>query len=246
MRTTAHKLILPWLAVATLMPATSAWSMDGMGMGGGPGGTLNPAASDVGTTPEVSVYGASLAFGKRWDAFRLSASIPYYVVDSRDADTENGLGDVRVVGEWDVLPQAPRRFSLTGSFLWKIPTADENKGLGTGETDYGAFAELGYTVGGNKPFVAVGYIRKGDTPTIDFRDTWLYSLGVSHYAGADEVYVSLDTRQNVLPGFEDTRLLSAGWLHSLSANQTLRVDGSVGLNDASPDALIIVELVNWF
>lgn len=235
--------MLAYLMVAMLVPAASARAMDGMGMSGGAG--ANPS-TDVGITPDVSVYGASLALGKRWDVFRLSASIPYYVVDTRNADTETGLGDVRVVGEWDIVPRAPRRFSLTGSFLWKIPTADESKGLGTGETDYGVFAELGYTVGRNKPFVSAGYIRKGDTSTIDYRDTWLYSLGLSHYAGADEVYVSFDVRQNIVPGLEDTRLLSAGWLHSLNANQTLRFDGSVGLNDASPDTLIIVELVNWF
>lgn len=207
---------------------------------------VNPTTSEVGITPDVSVYGASLGLGTRWDAFRVSVSIPYYIVDASGADTETGLGDVRVVGEWDVVPPAPQRVSLTGSLLWKIPTADENKGLGSGETDYGAFAEFGYTVGRNMPFFSAGYIRKGDTPTIDYRNTWLYSVGVSHYIGVDEVYASLDTRQNVLPGIDDTRLLSVGWLHALSANSTLRIDGSVGLNSASPDTLINLEFMVWF
>lgn len=239
MRNIERLVVLPCAIVAMLASATAAGAMQGGGAR-----MMNPTTTDVGIAPDVSVYGASFAFGRRWDAFRLYASIPYYFVDN--GDSENGLGDVRVVGEWDIVPPAPQRFSLLGSLLWKIPTADENKGLGTGETDFGAFAEIGYTVGRNKPFFSLGYVRKGDTPTVDYRDTWLYSLGVSHYVGADEVYGSLDTRQSVLPGVDDTKLLSAGWLHYLTASRTLRFDGSIGLNSASPDTLINVEFMIWF
>lgn len=206
----------------------------------------NPTTSDVGITPDVSVYGASIGVGKRWRVFRLSASVPYYVVDRDARDTESGLGDVQVVGEWDIVPPAPQRLSLIGSLLWKIPTADENKGLGTGETDYGAFVEFDYNADRTKPFASLGYVLKGDTPTIDYRNTWLYSLGVSQRVGADEAYVSYDARQSTLSGITDTRLLRVGWLHSISANQTLRLEGSVGLNNASPDTLITVELMTWF
>ena len=240
MRSIERFVILPCAIVTMLISATAAGAMQG----GGGARMTNPTTAEVGIAPDVSVYGASLAFGRRWDAFRVSASIPYYFV--RNGESENGLGDVRVIGEWDIVPPAPQRLSLIGSLLWKIPTADENKGLGTGETDFGAFAEIDYTVGRNKPFFNFGYLRKGDTPTVDYRDTWLYSLGVSHYIGADEVYGSFDTRQSVLPGFDDTKLLSAGWLHNLTASRTLRFDGSIGLNSASPDTLINVEFMIWF
>lgn len=132
-----------------------------------------------------------------------------------------------------------------GSFLWKLPTADEDKGLGTGETDYGAFVEVAYSFDRIKPFASLGYLWTGDARTIDYRNTWLYSLGVSQYVGADKFHVSIDAREKTLAGFDDTRLLSAGWLHSLSANHTLELNVSTGLNDSSPDVLVNIELMTW-
>jgi len=240
MRHIEQLVILSYAITAMFLSATAAGAMQG----GGSGRMVNPTTAEVGIAPDVSVYGASVGFGRRWETFRVSVVIPYYVVEN--SDTENGLGDVRVLGEWDIVPPAQQRLSLIGSLLWKVPTADEDKGLGTGETDVGAFAEFDYTVGPNKPFFSFGYIRKGDTSTVDYRDTWLYSLGVSHYVGAEEVYASFDVRQSVLPGVDDTQLLSAGWLHNLSTRQTLRLDGSIGLNSASPDTLINIEFITWF
>lgn len=207
----------------------------------------NPTVTEAGITPNASVYGASLGFGKRWDNLRVSASIPYYVLDAGGArETESGFGDLLVVGEWDIVPEQPGRYALLGSLLWKLPTADEAEGLGTGETDYGAVVELGYRFERYKPFASVGYVWKGDAPTVKYRDGWLYSLGITRYAGADEFYVSYDARERTLPGFDDTRLLSVGWLHGLTARQTLQFDVSAGLNGSSPDVLVYIELMTWF
>src|SRR5262249_23301885 len=51
------------------------------------------------------------------------------------AQTEDGLGDLLLKGEY-VLPQEQQSLpEITASVKIKFPTADENKGLGTGEFD---------------------------------------------------------------------------------------------------------------
>lgn len=175
-------------------------------------------------------------------------SVPYYVVRTDGGaarETESGLGDVLAWGDWDVIPARPGRFSLTASALLKLPTADEEKGFGAGETDYGAFLEFGRRYGDLRPFASAGYILKGDAPQIDYRDTWLYSVGIVKYLGRDELYGSYDARDAVLAGTEDTRLLGIGWLHEMSPRRTLRFDLATGLDDESPDLIFTIEWMNW-
>lgn len=204
---------------------------------------------DVATQPEVTVYGASVGIGREWSRSRVGVSVPYYLVridDGVSRDSESGLGDVVVWGEWDVIPGQPDRLSLTASTLVKLPTADEDKGLGTGETDYGAFVEIGRRHRDLRPFASLGYIWKGDAPQTDYRNTRLYSLGVVKYLGRDELYGSLDARDAILAGTGDTRLLSIGWLHELSRARTLRLDASTGIDDDSPDLVVTIEWMHWF
>jgi hypothetical protein len=125
MRNIEKLVILSCAITVVLLSATAAGTMQG----GGSGRMVNPTTAEVGIAPDVSVYGATLGFGRRWDTFRVSVAMPYYVVEN--SDSENGLGNVRVLGEWDIVPPAQQRLSLIGSLLWKIPTADEDKGLGT-------------------------------------------------------------------------------------------------------------------
>lgn len=248
MRVTTGRPCLPAVLLGAMLlgsvpPATAQMGGGHMGARSGPAPT-----ADIATQPDVTVYGASVGVGHEWPDLRVGVSVPYYVVQADDGvthGTESGLGDVLVWAEWDALPPRPNHFSLTASALLKLPTADEDEGLGTGETDYGAFLELGRPYEDFKPFVSAGYIWKGDAPEIDYRNTWLYSLGIVKYIGRDELYVSFDARDASLPGTDGTRLLSAGWLHTLSARQTLRFDASAGLNDDSPDLVLAIEWMNW-
>lgn len=234
------------LSAVILLVSASSWAQ----MGGGRTGarTTSVPTADVATQPEVTVYGASVGVGREWRDLRVGLSVPYYVVETDDGatnDSESGMGDTLIWSEWDLLPERPDAFSLTASALFKLPTADEEKGLGTGEIDYGLFLELGRRYEDVRPFLSAGYIWKGDTPEIDYRNTWLYSLGVAKYIGRDELYASFDVRDAVAAGTEDTRFLSVGWLHELSLRQELRFDLAAGLNDGSADLVFTVEWMHW-
>jgi hypothetical protein len=53
--------------------------------------------------------------------------------------TEDGLGDILLKGEYVLLAEQAALPEITGSLKIKFPTADEDKGLGTGEFDVQRF-----------------------------------------------------------------------------------------------------------
>lgn len=58
---------------------------------------------------------------------------------SGSSTTEMELGDVVLRAGAVLLAATSAGSSVNGSAAMKLPTADEAKGLGTGQTDYGAF-----------------------------------------------------------------------------------------------------------
>lgn len=76
--------------------------------------------------------------------------------------TRSGLGDIVLRGGYDLLHDDPHPLDLTVVAKVKAPTADRNKGLGTGEFDAGAGLEAaklvapGWTVLADLYFTAIG------------------------------------------------------------------------------------------
>jgi hypothetical protein len=93
--------------------------------------------------------------------------------------TNEGVGDVVLSGTWRFLDQ-PDGWGLAINGKVKLPTADENKNLGTGRTDYSTQLELDREWGKFTPFLTVGYRWLGDTSTTDFNNTWFTDTGVDY------------------------------------------------------------------
>lgn len=100
---------------------------------------------DFGTEKTFSLFHITPAIGYASDTWEAGLSVPVYSLQA-DGDlgtqTASGIGDVLIrAGRWIVSDEGTG-IELTGSVAVKLPTADEDKGLGTGETDYGAFMLL--------------------------------------------------------------------------------------------------------
>lgn len=95
----------------------------------------------------------------------------------RERERNSGLGDVVLAGTWiwDPLNWMPI-VEVTGKV--KFPTADEDRGLGTGEFDYSLQLDLSKPFGRFSPFVTVGYRFLGDPDDFELNDTLFASAGV--------------------------------------------------------------------
>ncbi|MFV8782546.1 hypothetical protein ACNKU7_09005 [Microbulbifer sp. SA54] len=147
----------------------------------------------------------------------------------------SGLGDLWLTGTYSLEPIAQQYF-VDLSAKYKVPLADEDKGLGTGETDYTLQAEVFTVMGDFTPFVTLAKKYKGDLPDVELRDVWYTSVG-SGYRLSDiaSVGASLDYQQAATAQADRQTEVFGYYSHKLSNQWSGMVYGYIGLADGSPD-----------
>lgn len=149
--------------------------------------------------------------------------------------SESGLGDPTlsatfhahpVPGEWNV--------DLTGRV--KFGTADEAKGLGTGENDFYAQIDSYRTFGDITPFLSAGYRFLGSSTVYPLKDGLYASVGCSYrVVGTTVVGAAFDWRSKIIEGAKNGTDSIAFISTDLSAKWNFLGYVLVGFNDASPD-----------
>lgn len=166
---------------------------------------------------------------------------PGVVVGDGDSDggaagavtTESGLGDV--VGSLTYTVDMPEKTYLDLTAKVKYPTADEKKGLGTGQFDYTAMAEVTKDFADNYVFVGGGYKFVGDNRSLNLDNVWLASFGGGHDFSRDtSAGFAYDWRQSASGG-DDPSEASVYLKHNLTKRTNVQVYGVMGFSDASPD-----------
>lgn len=153
------------------------------------------------------------------------------------ATTDSGLGDIILRGRYylveesDIVPLV----ALTGRV--KMPTADADRGLGTGEFDEGAGMELTKTLMDRwLAFLDGGYTIIGDAPGTNFNNQWWYDVGVG-YDVTDTFNISLfyEEYRALVATVNNPRDLLA--LTHYVASNAVHLTGSllVGLSNGAPN-----------
>lgn len=151
--------------------------------------------------------------------------------------TQSGLGDVVVRGGYAFMQEdtQPCDLSLVGKI--KLPTADKDKGLGTGKFDEGLGLEFGKRIVPSWTFLAdLYYTIIGDPAGVDLNNQAAVDLGFSHPLGEDWTATVLFEGSNALVSGEPAPLDLRGTLDYKLGEQS-RIFGGVllGLSRGSPD-----------
>lgn len=151
------------------------------------------------------------------------------------AASESGLGDI-YLGATYQFGQVVGSMDLAASFRVKLPTADEDRGLGTGATDYYGELTLSRTVGNATPFLTAGYRVLGDSSTYQLLDG-AYVSGGAHFRLSPSSIVSavLNWRRAIVAGGEDSTDAMLMFTHDFSASWRLLAYGLAGFTTGSPD-----------
>jgi hypothetical protein len=204
-------------------------------------------AGDFGTPTNSTLFSLSPTLGFVAPRYQVSVTAPLVSIVQETGGTsatEVGVGDV-------VLRAGALPFPETGGFsasvaaAVKIPTADEGRGLGTGEPDYGGFLGLHQQLGGMKLSLAGGYIVTGDPPGSTLEDVPLVGLGVSKVLGATDFYASLERRGATISGAKDPVEASIGAFHLVNRHYSLLGGITFGLNDGGPALGATLGVVRW-
>lgn len=149
---------------------------------------------------------------------------------------ESGLGDVIGSLTYSVYVDETDGLYVDVTARIKFGTADETKGLGSGENDYGLHLDIDKDIGKATLSLGLGYTFIGDPPGFSYRNVVSASTGAS-YRITDAVSVSttVSFRQSVRAGAPDQLDVSPGVGLKLGENQKVNAYLLFGLADGSPD-----------
>lgn len=150
-----------------------------------------------------------------------------------EVTSRSGVGDLWLTAGYSLPVGNATWFDAVGKV--KLPTASEEKFLGTGSTDFTAQGELLHSLG-NVSLAAYGGRRfNGSSEVFDLRDVWLAGAGM--YVSADRVMVGLDYdwRQASTETGPDISEATASLTYKLSDALRLQGYGYTGFADGSPD-----------
>lgn len=150
---------------------------------------------------------------------------------------ENGLGDTVASVDYAVFDGRDGGnllVDLVGKV--KLPTADEDRCLGTGKTDYSAQVDLVRAFGAMSGFATLGWKKFGDPAGSDFRDPIFTSVGlVARLAPGTSAGAAYDWRKKVTADGDEIQELTLFLTQKLDAHWKVQFYALKGFSDASPD-----------
>ncbi len=220
--------------------------------------SFNYSTGDYGTSEDTEIIYVPFTFGVKLDRFELRLTVPYIRQTSQTVtltgggvavrkdkkaqaaqatDTESGLGDVLLRGSYILLQEQDVWPEVTPYVKIKFPTADEDRGLGTGEFDETFGVELSKTfLERFTAFLGVAYTIIGSPAGSDFDNSFGWSVGAA-YAVAQpfSVFAFLEGATAISSAQEDPLELRVGAEWRLT--NVVKLTGSVtrGLSDGSAD-----------
>lgn len=157
-------------------------------------------------------------------------------VDAVEVTTESGAGDVVGTLLYTLEPSSEGGPYLDLGAKVKLPTADEDKGLGTGEPDYSLLAEISRAFDDTTPFLSVGYQFMGSSADLNLDDRAFASVGVDQrLEEAVSVGIAYDWKQAASSGSDDVSEASGYVNWKFAEGWSANVYGVTGFSDGSPD-----------
>lgn len=148
----------------------------------------------------------------------------------------SGLGDVVTSASYNVYNDTAAKFGIDLGGKIKFGTADKNKGLGTGENDYGVEIDAYKKVDSLTIFGGVGYTKLGSSQDIQLKNVLNASIGGSlALSEVSSAGVSFDYRQRSSDSGFSRREATAFYTLQASKAWKTQVYLLKGFSDGSPD-----------
>ena len=150
--------------------------------------------------------------------------------------SEAGAGDILLRGSYILKRDGPKSYDLAAAGLLKLPTADRDRGLGTGELDEGTGLEFGKELSPGLTLLADGYYTIiGDPSGADFNNEVALDIGVLRKLRKNlSLTLLYETRSALVDGNEDARELSGTLDYAAAGGDHYTGGLLLGLSEGSP------------
>lgn len=212
--------------------------------------------ADYGTPDTTSLWRVPISLSYRHTNFGFSASMPLLSASSdgninvsnktamksestsfsKGQNSEFGIGDITLSGSLYITPDVRDEISYRLTGIVKFGTADETKGLGTGQDDF--FIEGGvvkyldeYTLSGT-----LGYEFSGDSPDFEYNNVLYGTAGLAKQLAMQRQIGTYLYISEALTADADAPLqLSVFYSQAASKTRNIYLFLTKGLSDGSPD-----------
>jgi len=223
--------------------------------------SVNYSVGDYGTNKDTTIVYVPFTFGVRpVDTLWISLTVPYIYQNSQNvvvtgggvatrkkatgkfaqpatATTESGLGDVLLKASYVLVDEKPLLPEIAPYVKIKFPTADKDRGLGTGEFDETVGIDLSkQLIGPLFAYVTVAYTFIGSPAGTDLHNSFGWSIGAAYtLIPSLSFFAFLDGSTAISPGEADPLELRVGAEYRLT--RALKFTGAVsrGLSDGAAD-----------
>lgn len=148
---------------------------------------------------------------------------------------ESGLGDLSLSSTYRFGPVFGA-LQAAATLRAKLPTGSEERGLGTGGTDFAGQLDLFRSFGAITPFASLGYAAFGDGSFYTLEDG-PYATGGAHFRTGESTVITAawSWRHRLVAGGESGRDALLALTHDFSPRWRFMVYALKGFSDASPD-----------
>lgn len=162
---------------------------------------------------------------------------------TRIMGTSTGIGDAVVSATYafNSLFETPLYADVTGRV--RLPTGDDSRGLGLGATDYAILGEVGAERRWGGLYLSGGHRFLDDVDGLSRRNGWQLGTGFWLDRGKTALGLEYDWRAASFDGGKDPSEVAAFVSYRLKENWKISLDVSAGLNDATADFGVGLNLV---
>lgn len=178
-----------------------------------PGGNGTPGAMAAGTPGQMST-----------------------ATSARATQSYGGLGDITLKGGYVLVEEADLVPRVRPYLFVKLPTADRDRALGTGEFDEGLAVEFSKFMGNWFSFAETGYTFQGNSDLIPLKNYLSYQAGTGYVFG-DRFLPMLIAKGSTAPVEGASHVLELKLKLKYMATQRTGIEGFVakGVTRSSPD-----------
>jgi hypothetical protein len=156
---------------------------------------------------------------------------------------ESGVGDTWLNATYALQSFPSDLGYLDLSAKLKVPTADEDKGLGTGEVDYTVQADFFKPMGNWTPMVSLAYKVKGEPDGVDLDNVLYASVGTAYRVSSVTSFGAMvDYQEASVTSADNAQELFAYWSQKVSSDWQFMLYGYAGFSDGSPDQGLGIQL----